>query len=65
MADNIEDQVEEVALGPKQVSVDGTTVTSQDVSALIEADKYLKAKTAVTRNHFGLRFAQLEPPGTG
>ena len=65
MADNLEDQIEEVALGPKQVSVDGTTVTSQDIAALIEADKYLKAKAAMARNHFGLRFVQLEPPGTG
>lgn len=65
MADTIEDKIEEVALGPKQVSVDGTTVASQDVSAIIEADKYLTAKRASARNHFGLRFVQLEPPGTG
>lgn len=65
MADNISDQIEEVALGPKQVSVDGTTVTSQDVADLIEADKYLSAKRAAAKNHFGLRFVKLEPPGTG
>jgi hypothetical protein len=65
MADNVEDQIEEVALGPKQVSVDGTTVTAHDLPALIEADKYLASKRAAAKNHFGLRFVKLEPPGTG
>ena len=31
----------------------------------IMADKHAKASTAASKNHFGLRFIQLEPPGTG
>ena len=61
----IQDAIEETAKGPAQVSADGTTVSAMDIAKQIEADRYLAAKTAATKNHFGLRFVRLEPPGAG
>jgi len=61
----IQDAIEETAKGPAQVSADGTTVSAQKIADQIEADRYLAAKTAAARNHFGLRFVRLEPPGAG
>jgi hypothetical protein len=61
----IEEAIEKAALGPATVTIDGQTVTAKDIAQLIEADRYLAAKTAATKSHFGLRFTKLVPPGTG
>jgi len=39
-------------------------VEAQDLASMIEADKYLSAKTAATTKNRGLRFNKLLPPGT-
>lgn len=57
--------IDSTAKGPASVSVDGTSVQQQDISKLIEADRYLKGQTAAAKPPFGLRFARLKPPGGG
>lgn len=64
-ADDLPQKIVDTALGPARVSAGGTTVDAQDLSKLIEAEKHLAGKTAAARNHLGLRFIQLIPPGGG
>jgi hypothetical protein len=64
MSDELRDKIGEVASGPKRVRTDAGEVEAQDVASMIEADKYLSAKTASTTKTRGLRFNKLLPPGT-
>ena len=67
MSDELRDKIADVASGPKRVRTDAGEVESQDVAAMIEADKYLSAKAAAssgTNTRRGLRFNRLIPPGT-
>ena len=63
MAD-LSDKIEEVAEGPAEVSGDQSSVKSQDISKLIEADRYLATKTAMGTTKRGIRFTKLVPDGT-
>ena len=65
MTEAIREAIEQTARGPARVSVDGTSVDAQRISDLIEADKHLAGNTALTRNHLGIRFRQIIPPGGG
>lgn len=56
-----EEAIEQAALGPKSVTVDGTTVTARDIKDLKEADQYSKPETTVA-NIFR-RSAQMISPG--
>lgn len=62
MAD-LSDKIETAASG-KSVTTDGLTVTQQDLSQLIEADRYLKAQEGSSSPQRGLRFTRLVPPGS-
>ena len=62
MAD-LSDKIETAASG-KSVTTDGLTVTQQDLSQIIEADRYLKAQDGAANRHRGLRFTRLVPPGS-
>ena len=62
---DIADQIEQTALGPKRVTVDGTTVEAQSIDEQIAADKHVAASAASTKNHLGLFFRQFKPGGTG
>ena len=64
MSDELRDKIGEVASGPKRVRTDAGEVEAQDVSSMIEADKYLSAKLASGTKSRGLRFNKLIPPGT-
>ena len=68
MSDVIKDAIESTAIGPASVRTDAGEVESQDVGDMLEADKYLSAKSATTggasRTRRGLRFNKLIPPGT-
>jgi hypothetical protein len=63
MAD-LSDKIEEVAEGPAEVSGDQGSVKSQDISKLIEADRYLATKTAMGTTNRGIRFTRMVPDGT-
>ena len=59
----IPEKIAENAKGDAQVTVDGMTVRSHPIKDQIEADRYLTGETAAAKNHFGLRFAKMQPPG--
>lgn len=64
MSDELSDKIAETAAGPKRVRTDAGEVESQDLGAMIEADKYLSAKAAASTKFRGLRLNKLLPPGT-
>jgi len=64
MTDELSDKIAETASGPKRVRTDAGEVESQDVNAMIDADKYLAAKAALKSKTRGLRFNKLLPPGS-
>lgn len=68
MSDELRDKIAESAAGPKRVRTDAGEVESHDLNQMVEADKYLSAKTAATSSatntRRGLRFNRLVPPGT-
>lgn len=61
----IPDAIEQNALGPKKVKVRDQEVEQHSLQDQIEADRYNKGQTAATRNHFGIRFGKIDPPGCG
>lgn len=62
---NIPDAIEQNALGPKRVEVDGEEVEQHSIADQIAADQHLAAASAAAQPHFGLRFTKLVPPGAG
>ena len=68
MPDDIAAKIEEAAEGPQRVRTDAGEVQSHPLPDLIEADKYLASRDAVSaasnRTHRGLRFNVLKPPGS-
>ena len=64
MSDELRDKIAETATGPKRVRTDAGEVEAQDLTSMIEADKYLSAKAAAQTKTRGLRFNKLLPPGT-
>lgn len=63
MADELKDKILEDAQSPKRVRGDSGEVEQHDLKDLVEADRYLAGKNALKKKPFGLRFAQLVPPG--
>lgn len=63
--DNIEDAISLVAKSPKMTKVKGTEIEEHDLGQMIQADNHIASKTAGNRNHMGLRFSQIVPPGAG
>lgn len=59
------DAVEQVALGPKSVSVDGRSVQEHSIPDLIDAAKFAQANRNSSKAHRGLRFTKLVSPGGG
>lgn len=57
MADNL--------LGPKSTTVDGQTVVARDAKDFLDAAAALAGIEATEKAHFGLRFSQFVPPGSG
>lgn len=58
MADNIENIdkiIEENLSNPVSVSIDGQSVTQQNLKDLIEADKYLESKKVSRSNRLGVK----------
>lgn len=66
MSDELSDKISETAAGPRRVRTDAGEVESHDLNQMIEADKYLAAKSAMNGSNSsrrGLRFNKLIPPG--
>jgi len=68
MSDELANKIDSTAQGPKRVRTDAGEVEAHSLADMIEADKYLASRDAVsessTRTHRGLRFNVLKPPGT-
>ena len=64
MAD-LSDRIEQLALRPKRMTVDGVSIEQPSIQEVVEAQKALDAQTASSRNHQGLRFQKIIPPGAG
>ena len=58
-----QEAVDQALLQPKTVSEHGRTITNRDLKELQDARDRENASTA--KNHFGLRFTKLVPPGGG
>lgn len=69
MSDELRDQIADAAVNPKRVRTDAGEAESHNLKEMIEADKYLSGRSAVTqsetRRHRGLRFNAIIPPGAG
>lgn len=63
--ENISEAIERVAIGPKRSKEAGREIEEHDLDQLIRADNHVAAKAAGRRNHQGLRFTQIVPPGAG
>jgi len=67
MSDELRNKISETASGPKRVRTDAGEAETHDLESLIEADKYLSARTAATSSgtntRRGLRFNRIVPPG--
>ena len=56
MSDASTERIEDLLNGPKQVSVDGTSVEELSIDDAIKAKKFLDGQEAATRNpFFGVR----------
>ena len=67
MSDEVSNKLADAAVGPKRVRTDAGEVEAHDLDQIIEADKYLASKAAVSgsgNTRRGLRFNKLIPPGT-
>jgi hypothetical protein len=68
-ADTIDAAIEGTVTKPKSVSVDGMSVTGQNVDDLIKASKYLRNKGIADQTGptatpvIGIRMMQMRPPG--
>lgn len=63
-----EDIAEDIATSsadPSSVTVGSQTVTQRSIDEKIKAHEFASVQSAASQNRFGLRFAQIVPPGTG
>lgn len=63
-ADELNALADAAAAQPQTVSVDGTTVTQHSPTELQDLADRKAAATAASKNHRGIRFSKLVPPGT-
>lgn len=57
--------IAENAAGPVRVSGDAGSVEQHSLKDQIEADKYLREKTAAAKPHRALKTFKMVPPGGG
>ena len=63
--DDLSQSIRDAANAPKKTQVKSTTVEEHPIGDLIAADRHLANKAAASRNHLGLRFTKIIPPGCG
>ena len=62
---DLSDAIRDAANAPKKTQVKSTSVEEHAIGDLIAADRHLANKAAANRNHQGLRFTKIIPPGCG
>lgn len=69
MSSEVEQIKESIAEGATEAiqsaSNDSGSVTRMSIDDQIKAAQYVAGQTAGGKNHLGLRFVQLKPPGAG
>jgi hypothetical protein len=60
---DLESVVEAAASGPQSTNINGTTVNQFPLKDLADIADRQAAKKAAAKNHRGLRFSKLVPPG--
>jgi hypothetical protein len=64
--ETVEEAIESAAVGMAKRSKEGDREQENyPLKELIEADRYLAAKRAAAKSHFGLRMTKCIPPGGG
>jgi len=66
MADAINDTIQELAeagVASSSFSSGSSSQSAKSISELIEARRFLAGETAKARNHGGIVFRQIKPPG--
>jgi hypothetical protein len=63
VADDLSPQIEQTALSPSSVTVDGRVVMARPVAELIQADRYLAGKAARKLKNRGITFSKILLPG--
>ena len=64
-ADDLQQTILDNAVKPASASVDGISVTQHSLRDQLEVLRHARGATAADRNHLGLRFVKLTPPGAG
>jgi hypothetical protein len=59
--EDIDEAIDQAVLNPAAVSDQSQSITERSIKDLIDARERLS--TAKAKNHFGLRFTRLKPPG--
>ena len=63
--DDLSQAIRDAANAPKKTQVKSTTVEEHPLPDLIAAERHLANKEAARRNHRGIRFSKIIPPGCG
>lgn len=63
MSDDLEQEIEENAKGPKRAKGDSGEVEQHSLPDQIAADRYLEAKKAARKPGMGVRIGKMLPPG--
>lgn len=63
--DELAEDIATSAADPSNVTVGSQSVTQRSIDEKIRAHEFASAKSAASQNRYGLRFAQIVPPGTG
>lgn len=63
--ENITEAIKQAAMSPKRQKEAGREIEEHDLDQMIRADNHIAAKAASRRNHQGLRFTKIIPPGCG
>lgn len=61
---DLEAVLKDAAAAPQSTNIDGTTQASHSLADLAEIADRQAAQTAARKNHRGIRFTKLVPPGT-
>lgn len=61
----ITDAIVQSALSPKRIKENGRETEEHNIDQLIKADSHIASKVAGRRNHMGIRFSAIVPPGAG
>jgi hypothetical protein len=65
MTEDLGQAISDAAQKPKKAVGDQGSMEQQPLQDMIAADKYLHAKDGAAKNHMGMRFVKLVPPGAG